>query len=298
MEIPPPTGLRLWLLAARPKTLTIAVVPVAVGSALAWAEKGVLSWPVALAALFGAVMIQAATNLHNDSADFERGGDPPDRLGPTRVTAAGWAAPGRVRGAALACIAAAGLAGLYLVWVGGWPILALGMASVVAGWAYSGGPVPISHTPLGELFVLGFFGIGATMGSHYLQTGEPTAAALLAGVGVGAPAAAVLMVNNFRDRDADRRAGRRTLALVLGAGGSRVVYALAMALPFFLLAPLSGILGGERPLWIALAAAPPALALAVRLWRAEPGPELNLLLARTAQTQVLIGALLYVGLVM
>ncbi len=290
-----PRGLSLWWRAVRPRTLTMAVVPVAVGVALAGAEGAALAWLPGLAALACTVLIQAGTNLHNDAADFERGNDRADRVGPPRVTAAGWTTPGQVRGAARLAFALAMLGGLYLVRVGGWPILAVGLAAIAAGYAYSGGPRPISHTPLGEFFVLVFFGLVAVAGSHYLQSGRLSAAGLLGGAAVGAFAAAVLMVNNYRDLEADAAAGRRTLAGVLGRPRARLAYALFLLLPFALLAGLGRLLPQCPGLFLALLAVLPCLRLIRRLGATPPGPALNALLAGTAQAQVWFGALLAVG---
>ena len=229
-----PRGWRLWWQAARPRTLTIAATPVIAGTALAWSQGAHPAWLAALAALFAALLIQAGTNLHNDAADYERGNDTAARIGPPRVTAAGWATPRAVKRAAFLAFAGAFASGTYLVAVGGWPILAIGLASLAAAWAYSGGPRPISYTPLGELFVLVFFGIFAVAGSHYLQSGHLSATALLAGLAIGAPAAAVLLVNNYRDLDGDKAAGRRTLAAVLGRAGAQRLYGFLMLLPFVL----------------------------------------------------------------
>lgn len=292
----PPPGWRLWWTAARPRTLTIAATPVLLGSASAFAEGAPLAWLPALAAFCCALLIQAGTNLHNDAADFERGNDTPERVGPLRVTAAGWATPAAVRAAALALFAAAFLLGGYLVAVGGWPILAVGLASLVAGWAYSGGPRPLSHTPLGELFVWIFFGVVAVMGSHWLQAGRLSALALLGGAAVGLIAAAVLMLNNFRDMAGDARAGRRTLALVLGAAGARRAYGVMLLTPFAVPAVL--VLQGRPGALLTFAALPLCLALVRRLARCEPGPALNLLLAETARAEFVFGLLLAAGLLL
>ena len=227
-----PEGWRLWWLAIRPKTLSLSAAPVIVGTALARAEGAPMAWLPALAALFCAMLIQAGTNLHNDAADFERGNDRPGRAGPVRVTAAGWATPRDVRAAALAAFGLAFLPGIYLAFAGGWPIVAIGLASLAAGWAYSGGPRPVSHTPLGELFVFAFFGLFAVGGSHWLQSSALTAASLLGGAAVGLFAAAVLMVNNIRDVAGDTAAGRRTLASVAGPARAPRIYAPMMLAPF------------------------------------------------------------------
>ncbi len=287
-----PRGLRLWLMAARPRTLTIAVAPVLVGAAWAWGDGRRMRPLALLAALAAAMLIQAGTNLWNDVGDGVRGGDRPTRSGPPRVTARGWATPREVRRAAVVCFAAAALLGLYLARVGGWPIVALGAASLLAGWAYSSGPWPLSHTPLGELFVVAFFGVGAVAGTVWLQGVAPTWPVLVLGVALGLPAAAVLMVNNHRDRDEDRAAGRRTLALVLGPRRSRVVYAALL-----LLAPLLMVLPGLPP---RLVLALPLLLLALPLARRfrAGGAALNPLLGQTALYQMALAVVLAVSLLL
>ena len=290
----PPQGWRIWWTAARPRTLTIAATPVVLGTALAWTEGAAHAWLAALSALLAALLIQAGTNLHNDAADFERGNDTPERVGPLRVTAAGWARPGEVRAVAFALFAIAFMFGGYLVFVGGWPILALGLASLAAGWAYSGGPRPLSYTPLGELFVCVFFGLFAVAGSHWLQSGQVATSAVLGGAAVGAIAAAVLMLNNYRDLADDIKAGRRTLAAVLGPAGARRAYAAFMIAPFA--APLWFALHGRPGALLALGALPLCLALVRHVAQSQPGPALNLLLAGTARAELVFGILLSVGL--
>lgn len=272
----------------------MAIVPVLVGTALAWAEGAPTAWAPALAALLAALAIQAGTNLHNDAADHERGNDSPERVGPLRVTAAGWAQPGAVRRAAAVAFALAFALGLYLVAVGGWPILALGLASIAAGWAYSGGPRPISHTPFGELFVLIFFGIVAVAGSHYLQSGSIAGSALLAGAALGSMAAAVLMINNYRDLADDLAVGRWTLAAALGRAGARRAYGTMMLLPFAVPVLIAVATTAHAGAVLALLVLPQALSLVRRLARTE-GAALNVLLAQTARAQLLFGALLAVG---
>ena len=292
----PPSGWQVWWTATRPRTLSIAATPVLVGTALALAEGAVPAWFAMLAALCCALLIQVGTNLHNDAADFERGTDQPDRIGPLRVTAAGWASPAAVRRAAVISFALALILGIYLVLVGGLPILAAGIASLLAGWSYSGGRHPISHTPLGELFVLIFFGMVAVAGSHWLQLGAWSAYAWLAGFVVGMPAAAVLLVNNYRDLEDDLRSGRRTLAALLGRENSRLAYAAMMLLPCAVLPLLA--LHGMKGALLGLLALPFAISLIRRLYRTEPGPQLNLLLAGTAQAGFALGMLLSIGLLL
>jgi 1,4-dihydroxy-2-naphthoate octaprenyltransferase len=290
----PPTGWRVWWTAARPRTLPLAATPVLVGIALAWAEGNAPRWLAALATLGAALLIQIGTNLHNDTADYERGNDQPDRLGPLRVTAAGWASAAMVRGASRIAFGIAFLLGCYLASVGGWPIVAIGLASLAAGVAYSGGPRPISHTPFGELFVWIFFGLLAVAGSHWLQAERPSATALLGGAILGLPAAAVLLVNNLRDLAADLRCGRRTLAAVLGEAHSRSLHAALMLAPFLALPVLAWLLPGKHGLWLALLAVPVCFKV-VRRMRTAQGVELNGVLADTARAQFVFGTLLAIG---
>lgn len=294
---PSPGRLRAWWSAIRPKTLTISFVPVFVGSAVAWTETHALLWLPALVAFCAAMLIQIGTNLHNDVSDFERGADTPARLGPPRATAMGWLPAATVRRAAWLCFALAFNFGVFLAWHGGWPIVAIGLASLVAGWAYTGGPRPIAYSPFGEAFVLAFFGLAAVGGSYFLQTRTLGAAAMLAAVMIGLLAAAVITVNNHRDRETDARAGRRTLAVLLGRQGTEVLYAVEMLLPFAFLPVLAGLAGrGARSL-LPVVLLPLALALIRHFRREAPGPRLNALLARTAGLQFLFGLLLGVGLI-
>lgn len=289
--------LKYWLLAIRPKTLTIAVIPVLVGSTLGWVDGGSMSWSVMWVALLAALFIQVGTNLHNDAADYERGADDSvTRLGPARVSAEGWLPSAAVRRGATVNFSLAMLAGIYLTWVGGWPILLVGLASIAAAAGYSGGPWPVSYSSLGELFVWLFFGLVAVAGSYYLQTGVLSGAAVIAGSLVGMPAAAVLVVNNYRDLDNDRRAGRNTLAVRWGRSASQLEYASLMLAPFALL-PLLHLAGVGGIGWILPGLMLPWAILLVNRFRNEtPGPEFNRLLAATAQFHLGLGLLLCLGL--
>jgi 1,4-dihydroxy-2-naphthoate octaprenyltransferase len=292
----PPSGWRVWWTAARPRTLTLATAPVLAGSALAWAEGAPFVWGAALAALLTALLIQIGTNLYNDAADHERGNDRADRLGPLRVTAAGWVSAGEVRHAALLVFATALALGVYLVVVGGWLIFLIGSTSLLAAMAYSGGRYPISYTPLGEVFVWVFFGVFAVVGSHWLQAGHLSAVAILAGAAIGLPAAAVLLVNNLRDLEADTRAGRRTLAALLGDTDARRAYAVLMLLPYASLPILAHF--GLSGAWLAVLMLPVSMKIARQLQRGLNGPALNLLLARTAQCALGFAALLALGVLL
>jgi len=287
-----PGRLRAWFLACRPKTLPVSLSPVVVGSAIAWHDTHALLWLPLLAAALGAAFIQIGTNLFNDVGDFLRGTDTPDRLGPKRATAEGWLTPGAVKAGAWLCFALAFLCGIYLVWHGGWPIVAIGLASLAAGWAYTGGPKPIAYGPLGEFFVFIFFGLVAVGGSYYLQTLNLTPTALLAAALVGIHAAAVITVNNYRDHDGDARNGKNTLAVRLGRPATRWFYTAEMLAPYALL-PLLGGLGW--PAVLPLLSLPLALRLIRRFHHEAPGPAFNAILAATAGLQLIFALLLAAG---
>jgi len=291
---PPPAGIRVWLLAARPRTLTAAVVPVLVGTAVAAAYGGFRPLP-ALAALLTAMCIQIGTNFANDFHDFQRGADTHERVGPQRVTQSGLVAPRTVRAAALGTFGVALVIGIYLAVVGGWPILITGLASIAAGWAYTGGPWPFGYHGLGDLFVFVFFGLVATAGTTYVQLHAVPPAAWIAAVPVGALATAILVVNNLRDIATDARAGKRTLAVRLGADATRVEYVVLLVVAFaapFALLPLA------RP-WVLLPlAALPLAATPLRLVFRGQGAELNAALGATARLHLAYGALLALGLVL
>ena len=281
----------IWLMGMRPRTLTMAAVPIIVGSALAWASGAARDWFTFTVTLVCAVLIQIGTNLFNDANDGERGGDGPDRIGPRRITGSGLAQPKQVRHAAIACFAGALATGIYLVIVGGIPILLIGLASLLAGYAYSAGRWPLSHGPFGEIYVIVFFGMVAVAGSFYLQSGQlPDIAVVLTGTAVGCYAAAVLLVNNLRDTEADLRAGRKTLAARLGVRGSRGMYGLLVLAPF----PMLAVALGVQAIGIVWLGLPVCLWLALHFTRMPVGPGMNAQLGRTALVQVLVGALLVV----
>lgn len=289
-----PSPLTAWLAAARPKTLPLAVAPVFAGIGLAMAQTGNLAPWTALGTLLAAAAIQIGTNLHNDAADFERGADTPDRVGPPRATAQGWFTAAQVRAAAHLAFAAALVIGLLLAVRGGLPILFVGIASLIAGYAYTSGRRPIAYGPFGEVFVLVFFGMIAVAGSHYLQTLAADPRAVVLGAALGMPAAAVLLINNYRDLETDRAAGRRTLVHHLGRGTARWLYAVLLILPVPLL------LAADMPglTWLTLAALPVAYVLIRTLFGGATGGALNGLLARTALYQALLVALLLAGFVL
>ena len=277
-----PGAVHRWVLAVRPRTLTIAVGPVLVGTAAASADTGRFDPVIMAAAMLAAVLIQAGTNLQNDVGDFLRGADGADRIGPPRVTSLGWLSAAQVeRAAALAFGLAIALGG-YLVAVGGWPVLVAGIVSIAAGIAYTRGPRPIAYTGLGELFVFAFFGLVAVGGSYYVQAGSLGRSAVGAGAMIGLLAAAVLAVNNYRDIESDRRAAKHTLAVCMGGGFARAEYAVLLFAPFALLATLVPLADMGAAVAIPLIVLPWGVSLVLKIHRRPPGGWLNGLLAETA----------------
>jgi len=215
--------LQVWVLASRPKTLWAAVAPVIIGTALACADK-TGHFLSALMALFGAVMIQIGTNFANDYLDYKKGTDTEERLGPMRVTQAGLVTPETMKRAIIFAFSLAVLAGVYLVWRGGWPIVVIGLSSILFGVLYTGGPYPLGYNGLGEIFVLIFFGPVAVAGTYYVQALNINTLVILAGVSPGLFSVAILTVNNLRDIDGDRDSGKKTLAVRFGRTFSRMGY--------------------------------------------------------------------------
>ncbi|MEN8178214.1 MAG: 1,4-dihydroxy-2-naphthoate polyprenyltransferase [Pseudomonadota bacterium] len=281
--------MRYWFLAIRPKTLSLSLAPVIAGIALAWRETHLFQLLPALAALCGAMLIQIGTNLHNDAKDFERGADTEERLGPPRATAQGWLTIEMVKRGAHIAFTLAFVIGLYLVWHGGWPILAIGLISLLAGYAYTGGPKPIAYSASGELFVFLFFGLVAVLGSYFLQTLTLSLNALAVACAIGFLAAAVLLVNNYRDLQSDRKAGKLTLTHYLGEHRSQKFYALLILTPFLLPLMLAEL---DADVWLVFLALPFAWLLLHRFISEKPGPAFNQILARTALLQLLYSLLL------
>ena len=288
--------LRIWAMAARPRTLPAAVAPVLVGTALAGSEGDVR--PLAFcAALVGSIFIQIGTNLSNDYSDARRGADTEERLGPVRVTAGGLVPPRKVLVATWLAFAIAVAAGAYLIALVGWELLAIGAASILAGVLYTGGPRPYGYEGLGELFVFGFFGVVAVTGSYYVQTEELSWLALAVSVPVGLLAAAILVVNNIRDVDTDRRAGKRTLAVRLGRDRARRLFVLTVTLPFAIVVAIAAI--DARPeLLLALLPAPLVLPLVRTVSSRTDGPSLNGALARCGALLALFSLFLSAGLLL
>jgi len=281
----------IWLEAARPRTLPAAAAPVLIGSVMAAADDAV-GWAAAVLALLGALAIQIGTNLHNDHADHARGADTAVRVGPRRVAQAGLLAPGELRRGIVVVFAAAGVIGVIAAILGGWPILVVLAASVAAALAYTGGPRPLGYLGLGDVMAFAFFGPVAVAATYFLHAGAWTIEAIFAGAGPGLLAAAILTVNNLRDMDTDRAAGKQTLAVRFGAGFARAEYVgciVGAAVVPTVLAIATGRWAGALPLMTLIAAMPWVL---VVLRPDSRPPELNHALAGTART-MLIHALLF-----
>lgn len=286
---------RAWVLATRPKTLPAAVAPVLVGMAVAHAIGKFALLP-ALGALLGAMLIQIGTNLANDYFDFKKGADTHERLGPMRVTQAGLIDEAAVRNAMIGTFAASALVGVYLVAVGGWPILVIGILSILSGIAYTGGPFPLGYHGLGDLFVFIFFGLVAVCGTVWVQALEWSWLALISSVPVGLLSVAILIVNNYRDRHTDVKAGKRTLAVRLGGKLTRWQYGVTLA--FAYIVPVVQVALGHLSPFALLPLI--TLPLAVRLFRdfiSLNGSDLNPVLERTAKLLVIFSALYALGIV-
>jgi 1,4-dihydroxy-2-naphthoate octaprenyltransferase len=291
------TKRQAWILAARPKTLPAALSPVVVGAALAAADNTFDLLP-ALAAALGALLLQVLSNFANDYSDFFRGADTADRIGPLRVTAGGLISPAQLRVGIGVVIGLSVLVGLYLVYVGGWPILAIGFTAILAALAYTGGPFPFGYYGLGELFVFLYFGLAAVCGTYFVQAHTLPLAVVVAAVPVGLLVTAILVVNNYRDIDTDRRAGKRTIAVRLGRGGARVEYA-AFLLLAYLVPPLLWLGFGFSPfVLLPLVTVPLAVNLARTLAGATDGPTLNKTLAGTARLGLIFSLLFAVGILL
>jgi len=284
-----------WFAAIRPKTLPAAASPVLVGSALAFQAKGFSVGP-AFAALIGALLIQIGSNLANDVYDFEQGADSPGRLGPLRVTQAGLLSGEEIKRGMRFVFGAATLVGLYLTVVAGWPVIVIGIVSILAAIGYTGGPFPLAYNGLGDLFVLLFFGFVAVCGTAYVQVGVIPSAAWPAGLVVGCLATAILVVNNVRDHESDRVAGKRTLPVMMGRHFGVSEYGVLMIVAY----------GTTYAMWwfdaisawalVSILTLPIAVVLFLHV-RKHRGPILNTTLAQTAKLLFVYSALFSAGVV-
>ncbi|MGI8586183.1 MAG: 1,4-dihydroxy-2-naphthoate polyprenyltransferase [Chloroflexia bacterium] len=284
-----------WVLAARPATLPAAVVPVLVGTALA-VGGGRFRLGAFVAALAASLLIQIGTNLANDLFDYQKGADTAERLGPPRVTQSGLIPPETVKWGMIGVFAAAMLIGVYLIAVGGLPVLVIGVLSLVSAVAYTGGPWPLGYHGLGEIFVFLFFGVVAVTGTYYVETGALTGTALAASVPVGLLCTAIIVANNIRDIDTDRRAGKRTLAVRIGRQATRALYTACLVVAY-LVPPALWLAGLLTPLaLLPLATLPLAVPLVRSIWAETAGPPLIGVLKGTGRLHLVFGVLFAVGL--
>ncbi len=285
---------KTWILAIRPRTLPAAASGVVMGGALAW-HDGFLRLDAMLACLSAALLLQIGSNLANDVFDFERGADTPERLGPTRVTQAGLLTPSQVKFGMAVVFGLAALFGLYLAWLGGLPIIVIGIAAILSAIAYTGGPFPLGYYGLGDFFVFIFFGLASVAGTYYVQAGFISSAAWWMAIPPGLIVTAILVVNNLRDLENDRRAGKRTLAVLLGERGTKIQYALCLTIAYLILplAAWKGIVPWTTMLaWLSL----PIAYRAARVTLTQKGRPLNVALAGTGRTALAFSLLFWVGL--
>ena len=289
------TAFQSWMLAIRPKTLPAGAVPVILGSAIAAAD-GEFSFPSAFVALVCALGIQVATNFINEIYDFRKGADTAERLGPTRTVAAGIISEKKMITVSITLLSLVFLLGMYLVYTAGWPILLIGLLSMLFAWAYTGGPWPIAYSGLGDFFVFVFFGLVAVGGTYYVQAFELPFPVLLAAAAPGAFSVNILLVNNIRDIATDRTVGKMTLPARIGGAGARSLYVALTVVAY--LVPLLVWLNGYS-VWglLSLFSLPLATSMIGKLYRSE-GRELNTVLAGTGKVMTVHGLLFSVGLLL
>lgn len=284
-----------WILALRPKTLTAALVPIVVATALAYATRGQVKWWVSAAALFAAFFIQIATNLINDAIDFDKGADTETRTGPQRVTQTGLLTRAQVMTGGFVCLGVAFALGIPLVIEGGWPIVLIGIASLFLAYGYTGGPFPLAYLGLGEVFVILFFGLIAVGGTFFLHTHIYNSYAWNAGLQIGFLATVLIAINNLRDSPQDALVGKKTLAVRFGVKFARTEIAVFALAPY-----IFGLLyvceGWTWALALPLLSLPLAVKLLRGIWTTEPGAVMNRYLAMAAGLQLAFGLLLSVGL--
>ncbi|MBD3331888.1 1,4-dihydroxy-2-naphthoate polyprenyltransferase [candidate division GN15 bacterium] len=289
-----PGSIAVWVLAARPKTLWAAMAPVFMGTAMAAVDGTFQLW-AALAALAGAMLIQIGTNYANDYYDYTKGADEGERLGPLRVTQAGLVSPSAMRTATAIVFGAAFVIGIYLVVRGGWPIVVIGLLSILFGILYTAGPYPLGYNGLGEIFVLVFFGPVAVGGTYYVQALTIDATVLIAGLSPGLFSVAILAVNNLRDIDSDRRANKRTLAARFGRTFGRMEYVLAVVIGSLI--PTALCIAHKASIWVLLTLVVPLIAIPTfrTVCATVDGPRLNNVLATTGKLLLLFAVLFSVG---
>lgn len=283
-----------WVLAIRPRTLPAAAAGVIMGAAMAW-HDGYFRLDAVLVCLFTALMLQIGSNLANDVFDFERGTDTAERMGPTRVTQAGLLTPKQVKFGMVVVFGLSAILGLYLAWLGGWVIIILGAAAIISAIAYTGGPFPIGYYGLGDIFVFIFFGLASVAGTYYIQAGMVTSAVWWMAIPPGLIITAILVVNNLRDIENDRKGGKHTMAVRLGEQGTKIQYIVCMVVAYLILIPVVG--AGLIP-WTTLLAwfSLPFAYQATQVVLTQKGRSLNMALAKTGQTALVFSLLFWLGL--
>ena len=290
-----PSLFQIWWLAIRPRTLPAAASGVVMGSALAWYD-GSFQFGPAFAALLVALLLQIGSNVANDVFDFERGADTSERQGPLRVTQAGLLSPAQVKRGMYIVFGLAALCGLYLASLRGWIVILIGVAAIISAVAYTGGPFPLGYYGLGDLFVFIFFGVTAVTGTYFVQVGSVSSATWWMSVPVGLIITAILVVNNLRDLENDRKAGKHTLAVVFGEKATKIEYVLCVGIAYLILpvlvflqtVPVAGLLA-----WLSL----PIAIKTLRTVFTQKGRPLNAALAGTGQVALLYSVLFWAGLV-
>ncbi|MPZ54181.1 MAG: 1,4-dihydroxy-2-naphthoate polyprenyltransferase [Acidimicrobiia bacterium] len=283
-----------WLEAARPRTLPAAASPVILGSGLAIGDD-VFRWDALLGALIGALAIQVAANFANDASDAARGADSADRIGPVRMVATGEVSARQMWIATWMAVGVAVMAGIWLITIAGWVVALIGVLSIVAMLGYVGGPVPYGYRGLGEVFVFAFFGLVATVGSRYVHDMAAPMDAWLLGIPIGLLATAILVANNYRDIETDERAGKRTLAVILGRRKTRYLYAMCTYLPYLLIAGFATLGWTPTATLIAALVLPLAILANQRLAIATTPPDLISILALTSRLELVTSLSLAVG---
>ena len=288
--------IKVWTLASRPKTLPAAASPVIVGSAVAYYAGSFRVGP-AFAALLAALLLQIGANLANDVFDFHKGADAGERLGPTRVTQSGMLPPKQVEMGMWFTFGLAALLGIYLAWVAGWPVILIGLASILAAVAYTGGPFPFGYYGLGDLFVFIFFGPVAVCGTYFVQAGSLDWFALWSSLPMGFLITAILVVNNLRDINSDRTASKMTLAVRLGAHGARLEFLVCLFAAYVI--PFGMWSFGLLSAWIMLSwlSIPMAVSLIRQVWH-WTGRQLNITLAGTGRFTLLYALLFSIGVLL
>jgi len=295
MVLPEPGSWKCWILASRPKTLFAAVAPVMLGTALA-SHEGSALWLAALAALAGAVFIQIGTNFANDYWDGTKGTDTADRLGPVRVTSAGLLKPRTVLLGTAAAFALACVAGVVLIAIAGWPVVVIGAISILCGLAYTAGPFPLAYVGLGDVFSFVFFGLVATAGTYFVQTGEFSWWAVLLGCMPGWYSVVLLTLNNLRDVEQDRAGNKRTLAVRFGAGFARAEIAVGMVSAALVPLCFVGILGWVGAGFCTVAGWIFASAVIVPVFKGAQGAAINQLFPRTGMASLVMAVFFTVAL--